>query len=70
MYIIVVFLICVSIIRVLVVLSEVRSPKVLEAAANQTLIAFQFQANGLLPAAHCKRAANLRSSSCDAATMG
>ena len=69
MYIIV-LLMRVSIIPVPVVLNEVRSPKVIKAAATQTLIAFQFQANGLLSAAHCKRAANQRSSSCDAATTG
>ena len=69
MYIIV-LLMCVSIIPVLVILDEVLPPKVIEAAVTKTLIAFQFQANGLLSAAHCKRAANQRSSSCDAATTG
>lgn len=69
MYIIV-LLMCVSIIPVLVILNKVLPPKVIEAAVTKTLIAFQFQANGLLSAAHCKRAANQRSSSCDAATTG
>ena len=69
MYIIV-LLMCVSIIPVLVILNKVLPPKVIEAAVTKTLIAFQFQANGLLSAAHCKSAANQRSSSCDAVMTG
>jgi hypothetical protein len=69
MYIIV-LLMCVSIILVVAILNEVLSTKVIEAAVAKTLIAFQFQANGLLFAAHCKRAANQRSSSCDAVMTG
>ena len=65
-----VLLMRVSIIPVPVILNEVLSPKVIEAAVTKTLIAFQFQANGLLSAAHCKRAANQRSSSCDAVMTG
>ena len=69
MYIIV-LLMCVSIILVVAILNEVLSTKIIEAAVTKTLIAFQFQANGLLSAAHCKRAANQRSSSCDAVMTG